>query len=486
MLYPVFKSSQSSLIDVTVSMAPITTEYDGSPFFAVATATPSTPGKLSYTYYTDSSCTVPTNIANTTNGASTGGVPSDAGTYYVKASVTASGNYKAASTGCIKHTITKKPLTVTWGSKTSFVYNGSEQGPSASVSTGVSGETIILSTTKAITVGNYTSTATCASVTGGNANCNNYTLSNNTKAFEITGAQDKTFEATFDAGEGSLVGYLNLSCSTTGSTCTIKNISGRSWAYRNGYSFDGWSPSQTCTSFIGDEVTLSSNVTYYACYTKKANTEQPTERTFVATLNPDGGVLNPDFPFLSCTVKDNETSCVVKDVPVTASKEGYTFNGWGTGLGCSYGLKENLTLSKELTEFYACYTKNSEQPKENTFVATFDANNGKLNGNLTLSCKATGTNCNVTGLPSATRDGYTFNGWGTTSNCSTGKKSILTLSKNTTYYACYTKNAVETPDDKENVTTNPTTGDIAIAVTWFVGLLAVGYSFYYFKNVKEN
>ena len=43
-------------------------------------------------------------------------------------------------------------------------------------------------------------------------------------------------------------------------------------------------------------------------------------------------------------------------------------------------------------------------------------------------------------MPTATRDGYEFTGWGTSNSCTTGTTSSLTLSSsNTTYYACWKK-----------------------------------------------
>ena len=80
--------------------------------------------------------------------------------------------------------IEPKKVTVSWGS-TTFTYNGSAQGPTASVATGVSGETMTLTTTKNTSAGSYTSNASCLSVTGGQKLCSNYTLDGNTKGYVI-------------------------------------------------------------------------------------------------------------------------------------------------------------------------------------------------------------------------------------------------------------------------------------------------------------
>ena len=77
--------------------------------------------------------------------------------------------------------IEPKSVEVTWGSTTSFVYNGKEQGPTASATSGVSGETINVIRTTGVNVGSYTSTASIASVSGGRGKASNYTLTNTTK-----------------------------------------------------------------------------------------------------------------------------------------------------------------------------------------------------------------------------------------------------------------------------------------------------------------
>ena len=84
--------------------------------------------------------------------------------------------------GC---SIAPKEVAVTWGSTTEFTYNSNPQAPTASVETGVTGETMTVTRTQETNVGSYTSTASCTSVSGGQAKCSNYTLTNTTKAYTI-------------------------------------------------------------------------------------------------------------------------------------------------------------------------------------------------------------------------------------------------------------------------------------------------------------
>ena len=72
-------------------------------------------GDVTFTYYTDTNeLTTPDNSGAAYEGAA----PKNAGTYYVKASMAASGNYGAATSNAEPFTITKKALTITAEEKT--------------------------------------------------------------------------------------------------------------------------------------------------------------------------------------------------------------------------------------------------------------------------------------------------------------------------------------------------------------------------------
>lgn len=66
---------------------------------------------VTFTYYTDAEATVRTTTDS--GAASDGAAPKNAGTYYVKASMDASGNYGSAESTVASFTITKKALTIT-------------------------------------------------------------------------------------------------------------------------------------------------------------------------------------------------------------------------------------------------------------------------------------------------------------------------------------------------------------------------------------
>ena len=136
-----------------------------------------------YEYFTNSICTIPTTVAG--NGAATeGGAPTDAGNYYVKASIAASGNYTGATSNVAALTISAKEIAVVWGNIT-FSYDGESHAPTATT-TGVTGETVTLSVAGATAnIGDNEAVATIESVTGGREKAANYTLTNASITFTI-------------------------------------------------------------------------------------------------------------------------------------------------------------------------------------------------------------------------------------------------------------------------------------------------------------
>lgn len=97
---------------------------------------------VTFTYYTDADATKLTTAENS-GAASEGAAPKNAGTYYVKASMGASGNYGSAESTVASFTITKKALTITAEDKTitfgdaapayTFTGNGYVAGEDSSV-----------------------------------------------------------------------------------------------------------------------------------------------------------------------------------------------------------------------------------------------------------------------------------------------------------------------------------------------------------------
>lgn len=95
---------------------------------------------VQYTYYTDGACSTQT---STENGAETeGGVPKNAGTYYVKAQIPESANYNAGTaTGTFE--IKPLPVKIDWSSS-DLTYNGKDQTVTAKVTNALPGDTFTL------------------------------------------------------------------------------------------------------------------------------------------------------------------------------------------------------------------------------------------------------------------------------------------------------------------------------------------------------
>ena len=95
---------------------------------------------VQYTYYTDGPCSTQTSTENGAEAA--GGVPKNAGTYYVKAQIPESANYNAGTaTGTFE--IKPLPVKLTWSSS-DLTYNGKDQTVTAKVANALPGDTFTL------------------------------------------------------------------------------------------------------------------------------------------------------------------------------------------------------------------------------------------------------------------------------------------------------------------------------------------------------
>lgn len=93
-------------------------------------------GKVTFEYYTDAKCTRKTTVDD--GAKAEGGVPKNAGTYYVKASISET-DYYAAGEATASFEITKKTVGVKW-SDTEFVYDGTSKQPTATATGLIDGD----------------------------------------------------------------------------------------------------------------------------------------------------------------------------------------------------------------------------------------------------------------------------------------------------------------------------------------------------------
>ena len=98
----------------SISIVAKEAEYTGSAYAEsnIEVSKNNATANVTFTYYTDAAATELTTAENS-GAAYEGAAPKNAGTYYVKASMAASGNYDAATSNAEPLTITKKALTVT-------------------------------------------------------------------------------------------------------------------------------------------------------------------------------------------------------------------------------------------------------------------------------------------------------------------------------------------------------------------------------------
>ena len=86
-----------------------------------------------------------------------------------------------------------------------------------------------------------------------------------------------------------------------------------------------------------------------------------------------------------------------------------------------------------------------DDPEPETYTVTFNANGGELSGNATVEVEE---GEKITGAPTASKDGYTFDGW---FDAATGGDEIdlstYTVTKDVTLYAQYTEDEEPGPDE---------------------------------------
>ncbi len=236
---------------------------------------------------------------------------------------------------------------------------------------------------------------------------------------------------------------VNLSLSTTKPT-------------RSGYTFLGWSTSPTATSATysaGGSYTANSGVTLYAVW--KAN-------TYTVSYNANGGSGAP-----SSQTKYHNTNLTLSSTKPTRS--GYTFLGWATNssatsatysAGGTYSSNSSVTL-------YAVWSKTS-------YIVYYNANGGYCS----VASEPITYNSTYGNLPSATRSGYTFDGWYTRRDGGTKvtASTIHTTKGNITLYAHWTEILPQVPTTpKLSAVSNTASG---VKITWGASTNADNYIVY--------
>lgn len=329
-------------------------------------------------------------------------------------------------------------------------------------------------------------------------------------------ACDKTYIAQFKDTASSYTKQKTCTIKAneldTKTTCEVELPSEN--PQQEGKTFIGWTETENLCSnpkTTGKINNVGKNgKTLHACWSTSVEvTFNPTSEGTIS------GKSRGETKKLTCSYKSGEEFCKLSENP-SATKNNQEFLGWDESTECKMPTKDIKSKPfKENTTLTACYAEPAETDKEVT--ATFDANGGTLSGKKTDKCtiKSGKISCEIDDLPTATYDGYTFGGWGMSKKCKSGNQTKVTLTGTTTFYACWNEiNDEEEPpvdepsseepssdnnndntndnnnenDDNigDNVENNPGTGQIAIFIVWIVAFCAIGYSIYYYKEIKEN
>ncbi len=202
---------------------------------------------------------------------------------------------------------------------------------------------------------------------------------------------------------------------------------------RSGYTFLGWSTSSSATSASytpGSTISISKNTTLYAVWSKN---------TYTLSYNANGGSGAPSS-------QSGNTSYTISNTKPTRS--GYTFLGWSTSssaTSATYAPGTSIKISKNTT-LYAVWSKN-------TYTLSYDANGG----NGAPSAQSGNTSYTISNTK-PTRSGYTFLGWSTSSSATSASYipgSTISISKNTTLYAVWSKTNINTNTPTLKIQNNP-------------------------------
>lgn len=180
-------------------------------------------------------------------------------------------------------------------------------------------------------------------------------------------------------------------------------------AIKPGYSFDGWYLDAAFTNRVYDLTGRTGNFTLYAKWI---------EGNYTITYELDGGENHPDNPtnytYYDAFKFQNPT------------REGYTFKGWYLDKEWKTGIKEIKEGSWGNLTLYARW-----EPKP--YTVKFDGKN--KNAVLSATSKTVKYDQVYGDLPTATREGYMFDGWYTEDNVLITKDTVVSIAANHTLYA---------------------------------------------------
>lgn len=173
------------------------------------------------------------------------------------------------------------------------------------------------------------------------------------------------------------------------------------------------------------ETTTGGTTITYSDYTTQCTTET------AVTLNPNGGTIGDSNWKLENGVYKLTTEDESINLP-TITRTGYTFGGWATSSGGSYGANAIIPLDGTPVTLYAIWTAN-------TYNITYkDQGNAAFSGTHDTGYPTQHTYGTETTLKGATKIGYTFEGWYKDAAC-TNKVTTLGATEYTSAITLYAK-----------------------------------------------
>ncbi len=192
---------------------------------------------------------------------------------------------------------------------------------------------------------------------------------------------------------------------------------------KEGYTFDGWYLENTFSTKVTTSTTFDSTSTIYAQWTENTTTTT----TYTITFDANGGTGTTDS---DTTGTDGKLSTIPT---APTAPDGKTFKEWNTA---NDGTGTKLTTSivhNADTEYFAIWE--DEATEATAYTISLNPNGGATD-DWTVN---TGTDKTLSTLPTATRSGYTFDGWFTSSTGGTQITTSTVFTSNTTIYAQWTE-----------------------------------------------
>ena len=328
----------------------------------------------------------------------------DAGTYTANATPDANHAWSDGTTNAkaVTWKMNPKSIAVTWGTTTTFTYNGQPQAPTVSATSGITGETINVTRTTGTNAGSYTSTASISSVTGGRARKENYTLTGNTKAFTINKATVAT--------------PTNLAISTAG--IVTWSSASNATSYQISIDDQNWTNATSGVDYLSTIIGTTGNRTVYVRainsnannYTTPSDKASKTVAVYTTTINSNstnmGTVDTSSYNVISgatfttsgnkLTIKGITSGTTTKDLKVVTAtnKTGYSFSKWSVASG-------TVTTATTITATFTA----------NTYTVAYNGNGAT--GGSTANTTATYDQSVTIASNGFTKTGYTFAGWTT-------------------------------------------------------------------------